>query len=83
VVGHRSRIIATELSTCLTYFRIQSFTDNDKTRACLKHRIWAKVAGGRIAHLNRSTLINGKLHAPGVYPRLDYREQFKVAVGTI
>jgi hypothetical protein len=33
--------------------------------------------------LNRSTLLNGKLHAPGVYPRLDYREQFKVAVGTI
>jgi hypothetical protein len=22
------------------------------------------------------------LHGPGVYPRLDYREQFKVAVGT-
>jgi hypothetical protein len=36
-----------------------------------------------LRNLNRSTLINGKLHAPGVYPRLDYREQFKVAVGTI
>jgi hypothetical protein len=33
--------------------------------------------------LNRSTLLNGKLRGPGVYPRLDYREQFKVAVGTI
>jgi hypothetical protein len=26
--------------------------------------------------------LNGKLRGPGVYPRLDYREQFKVAVGT-
>jgi transposase-like protein len=60
------------------------FTDNDKAREWLEGRVW--VNGRPCPHcgtINRSTLLKGKSHRPGVYQCLDCREQFTVTVGTV
>jgi transposase-like protein len=60
------------------------FTDNDKAREWLEKRVWAN--GRPCPHcgtINRSTLLKGKSHRPGVYQCLDCREQFTVTVGTV
>jgi hypothetical protein len=59
------------------------FTDNDKG-AWPDSRIWAN--GRPCPHcgtINHSTLLKGKSRGPGVYDRLDCREQFTVTVGTV
>jgi transposase-like protein len=60
------------------------FTDNDKAREWLEARIWA--TGRPCPHcgiIDRSTLLRGKAHRPGLYQCLDCREQFTVTVGTV